>query len=129
MRLFLDTSVLIDVLCARNGRRELLARLTREGHALATSALNIAEVYAGMRPGEENETEMFLGALDCYSLTPIESRRAGHIKREWAGKGKTLSLADTIVAAIALEHQCALMTDNRKDFPMQTLQQYPLDEE
>jgi len=129
MRLLLDTTVLIDALRFRHGRRELLADLARGGHTLATSALNIAEVCAGMRPGEDARTEAFLGALDCYDLTGRSARLAGSLKREWARKGKTLTLADTIVAAIALEHECTLMTDNRKDFPMAGLQQYPLPEE
>jgi len=128
MRLLLDSSVIIDVLRGRKGRRELLAELTRAGHQVATSALNVAEIYAGMRSSERSETELFLSALDCYPLTLVEARRAGQIKREWAEKGKTLSLADTIVAATALERDCVLMTDNRKDFPMRELEQYPLNE-
>jgi predicted nucleic acid-binding protein len=36
-----------------------------------------------------------------------------------AKKGRTLVLADMIIAAIGLEHGCSLMTDNRKDFPME----------
>jgi predicted nucleic acid-binding protein len=31
-----------------------------------------------------------------------------------------------IIAAIAIEKQCSLMTDNRKDFPMAELSLYPL---
>jgi len=57
VKLLLDTSVLIDVLRRRNGRRELLAELVRAGHTLSTTALNIAEVYGGMRPGETAPTE------------------------------------------------------------------------
>jgi hypothetical protein len=38
MRLLIDTSVLIDVLRLRRGRRELLAELARGGHSLATTA-------------------------------------------------------------------------------------------
>jgi predicted nucleic acid-binding protein len=38
----------------------------------------------------------------------------------------TLTLADTIIAAIALEHGCTLMTDNLKDFPIPELSHYPL---
>jgi predicted nucleic acid-binding protein len=126
MQLLLDTSVLIDALRLRRHRRELLAELTRAGHNLATSALNVAEVYAGMRIGEQAETEEFLGALECYELTRIAARQAGTLKSQWARKGRTLALADTIVAAIALEHGCILMTDNRKDFPMPELNHYPL---
>jgi predicted nucleic acid-binding protein len=126
MRLLLDTSVLIDVLRLRRGRRELLAELVQAGHMLATTALNIAEVYAGMRPDEAQKTEALLGLLDCYDLTGSSGRRAGALKRQWARKGRTLALADMIVAAIALENGCTLMTDNRKDFPMEEPEQFDL---
>ena len=126
MRLLLDTSVLIDVLRLRHRRRELLAELVQAGHTLATSALNIAEVYAGMRPDEAQRTEALLGALDCYELTGSSARRAGALKQQWAHKGQTLALADMIVAAIALERGCTLMTDNRKDFPMAELGKFDL---
>jgi predicted nucleic acid-binding protein len=128
MRLLLDTSVLIDVLRSRQGRRELLAELARGGHQLATTSLNVAEVFAGMRPDEQAQTETFLHALECYTLTREAGQLAGTLKNKWAHKGRTLTLADAIVAAIALERDCALMTDNRKDFPMPELEFYPLPE-
>ncbi|MFZ0952350.1 MAG: type II toxin-antitoxin system VapC family toxin [Candidatus Sulfotelmatobacter sp.] len=126
MRLLLDTSVLIDALRLRHGRRELLAQLVQAGHTLATTALNVAEVYAGMRPDEAQRTETLLGVLDCYELTGTSGRRAGALKQQWARKGRTLALADMIVAAIALERECVLMTDNRKDFPMEELDKFDL---
>jgi predicted nucleic acid-binding protein len=126
MRLLLDTSVLIDALRLRYRRRELLAELVRAGHTLATSALNVAEVYAGMRPEETQRTEALLSALECYDLTGTSARRAGSLIQQWARKGRTLTLADMIVAAIALEFGCTLMTDNRKDFPMEELDKFDL---
>ena len=81
MRLLLDTSVLIDVLRRRHGRRELLAELARNGHNLATTALNVAEVYAGMRPEEEAQTE---------ALVAIDVNTGKYV-------GKTARLEDTIV--------------------------------
>ena len=126
MRLLLDTSVLIDALRNRNRRRELLAELIRAGHDLTTSALNVAEIYAGMRSGEETRTENFINELECYELTRETAEVAGKLKNHWARKGRTLALADVIIAAIALENGCVLMTDNRKDFPMADLRQYPL---
>ena len=126
MRLLLDTSVLIDALRLRHGRRELLAELVQAGHTLATTALNIAEVYAGMRPDEAEKTEALLSALDCYDLTGTSARRAGALKQQWARKGRTLALADMIVAAIALQRSCTLMTDNGKDFPMEELDMFDL---
>jgi predicted nucleic acid-binding protein len=126
MRLLLDTSVLIDVLRLRHGRRELLAELARGGSTLATTAMNVAELYAGMRPEEEVRTEDFLAALDCYELTVAAGRLAGILKNKYARRGCTLTLADTIIAAIAMERRCTLMTDNRKHFPMPELDYYDL---
>jgi predicted nucleic acid-binding protein len=126
MILLLDTTVLLDVLRARRNRRVLLAELVASGHLLATAAINVGEVYAGMRVGEETRTEAFLSSLDCYPMTAAIARRAGSLKSAWAQKGKTLSLADMIVAATVLEHGLALMTDNRKDFPLPELNFYPL---
>ncbi len=126
MKLLLDTSILIDVLRLRNQRRELLAELVRGGHILSTTTLNIAEIYAGMRPAEEGRTEALLSSLESYELSGSSARLAGRLKNTWARKGHTLALADAIVAATAMERGCALLTDNRKDFPMPEVQLYPL---
>jgi predicted nucleic acid-binding protein len=126
MRIVLDTSVLIDVLRSRNQRRELLVEMVRAGHGLATTTLNITELYAGMRPGEEVKTEAFLEGLECFELTGTAARLAGKLKSVWAQEGHTLTLADTIVAALTIERKCTLLTDNRKHFPMDEVQLYPL---
>jgi len=62
---------------------------------------------------------LLLEDLLCCDLTGASGGRAGVLKQQWAKKGRTLVLADMIIAAIALEHGCSLMTDNRKDFPME----------
>jgi predicted nucleic acid-binding protein len=125
MTLLLDTSVLIDVLRARNRRPQQLAELVRAGHTLATTVLNVAELYSGMRRGEEGPTEALLGGLHCFELTGTAARIAGKFKFDWSLKGRTLAITDTIVAAIAIENRCELFTDNRKDFPMTELSLYP----
>jgi predicted nucleic acid-binding protein len=129
MQLLLDTSVLIDALRLRRGRRQWLAELVRAGHTLTTSALNLAEVHAGMRPEEEGRTKVFLGLLECHEITASVAEVAGRLKSQWSQKGRTLTLADMLVAAVALEQGCPLATDNRKDFPMPRLQLYELPEE
>ena len=126
MQILLDTSVLIDALRLRRGRRQWLAELVRAGHGLATSALNVAEVFAGMRPEEEARTKDFLSALQCHEITAEVAEIAGKLKSQWARKGRTLTLADMMVAAAALGQGCPLATDNRKDFPMRELDLYPL---
>ena len=126
MIVLLDTTVLIDVLRGRQDRRTLLAELAVSGHTLATAAINLGEVYAGMLPEEETQTEFFLGSLECYSMTAAIARRAGKLKGLLGRKGRTVALADMMVAATALEHGLTLMTDNRKDFPLAELMFYQL---
>ena len=126
MKLLLDTTVLIDVLRNRNGRRELLADIVRTGHTLCTSSMNIAEVYSGLRAGEEVRTEALLDGLEEFEIGGRAARAASKLKMTCSKKGRTVSLADAIVAAIVIEQGCALLTDNRKDFPMPKLRLYPL---
>jgi len=120
----LDTSVIIDALNHKRGRREILLGLVRQGHLLACCPINVTEVYAGLRPKEESVTEEFLRSLEYYHLTWPVARLAGLLKRDHSRKGTTLTVADATIAAVALIHELTLMTDNVKDFPMKDLVLY-----
>jgi tRNA(fMet)-specific endonuclease VapC len=122
----LDTSVIIDALNGKRGRREFLLSLVRQGHLLACCPINVTEVYAGMRPKEEAATEEFLRSLEYYHLTWPVARMAGLLKRDLARKGTTVTVADATIAAVAIVHELTLMTDNVKDFTMKDLTLYPL---
>jgi predicted nucleic acid-binding protein len=126
MIILLDTNILIDVLRNRGDRRDVLADLVERGHTLATSVVNVGEVYAGMRSQEATETDRLLRNIESYPMTYAIARHAGILKFAYSQKGKTLSLLDMIVAATALAHNCSLMTDNRKDFPVAELTLRPL---
>lgn len=123
---FLDTSVIIDALNNKRDRRGLLLDLLKQGHLLACCAINVAEVYAGLRPKEEKATEEFLRSLEYYHITWPVARLAGLLRRDHAKKGVSLSIADTTIAAVAIAHDLSLLTDNVKDFPMRDLTLYPL---
>ena len=122
----LDTSVIIDALNNKRDRRDLLLGLLKQGHLMACCPVNIAEVYAGMRPKEEAATEALLRTLEYYHITWPVARLAGLLKRDHGRKGVTLTLADTTIAAVAIFHELTLITDNAKDFPMKELSLYPL---
>jgi predicted nucleic acid-binding protein len=79
-----------------------LAELVSGGHTLATAAIHIGEVNSGMRPDEQAKTESFFSSLEFYPMTAAIARRAESLKYAWGTKGKTLSVADMIVAATAL---------------------------
>lgn len=91
-----------------------------------TTAVNIAEIYSGVRPDEEERTNSFMDSLECYEIGAKVGEHAGRMKNFWARRGKTIALPDVLVAAIAIEQGCTLLTDNRKDFPMPELKLYPM---
>ena len=122
----LDTSVIIDALLGKRGRAVLLQELLRQGHLLACCPINVAEIYAGMRPKEETPTAQFLKSLQYYEVSWEVARRAGLLKGDYARRGLTLSLADAMIAAVALTHGLPLLTDNVKHFPLKDLELYPL---
>ncbi|MEX2263354.1 MAG: type II toxin-antitoxin system VapC family toxin [Bryobacteraceae bacterium] len=122
----LDTSVIIDVLNKRQGRRELLLQLALQGNSLACCTINVIEVYSGMRPREKSFTDEFLAGLDYFEISWDVAELAGRLKYEWSRRGQSLSLPDATIAAVAIHHKLTLMTDNRKHFPMPQLQFYAL---
>ena len=119
--ILLDTSVIFDHFNARRGRTEFLDQLIQQGHVLACCSVNITEVYAGLRSGEESKTEAFIDSLEYLPVTPDIARQAGLLRRDWQKKGQTLSYADVTIAAVALTSAAPLLTDNRKHFPMPEL--------
>jgi predicted nucleic acid-binding protein len=125
----LDSSVIIDILNQKRNRAAQLAQLVREGNILACCAINVAEVYAGMRPAEAERTEQLLRSLAYYELTWEVARAAGRLKYHQARRGKTQSLADMMIAAVAMEKGLVLITDNVKDFAIDGLTIYPMKQE
>jgi predicted nucleic acid-binding protein len=119
-----DTNIIIDVIVNHKGHAALLERLLAEHHLLATCAVIVAEIYAGMREAEETITSALMESMEFLPITYEIAKHAGILRRDFARKGKTLSLADTTIAAVALAFKCTLITENAKDFPIPQLQLY-----
>jgi predicted nucleic acid-binding protein len=122
-----DTSVIIDVLRGVKGRGEALQQLVADGHLLACTAINVAEVFAGMRPKERAPTAALIDSFEHHDITRSVAEQAGLLRREWATRGRTLTLQDCLIASVALTHGLVLVTDNTKDFPMPELFRHSLD--
>jgi predicted nucleic acid-binding protein len=122
----LDTTVIIDTLNDKRNRKLLLLDLLKQGHLLGCCPINVTEVYAGLRTKEETATEQFLQSLQYYQITWPIARLAGLLKRDYARKGKAITISDATIAAVAIHHKLTLLTDNVRDFPMKELALFPL---
>ena len=121
----LDSSIIIDAINGKRGRRELIDQPIENGAEMACCSINITEVYAGLRPGEEIKTERLLRSLKFYPVTWEIAKQAGELQNVWRQQNRTLSLPDTTIAAVALANDLMLVTGNLEDFPMPELRLYP----
>jgi hypothetical protein len=113
--LVFDSDVLIDYL-----RDQPLAVAFLEGteQALAISAITIAELYAGVRDGEERQQlDSFVTAFTVLPLDGQPAQRAGLWRRQY-GPSHGTGLADALIAASVEAAGATLVTLNRRHFPM-----------
>lgn len=115
-RFLLDTTFIIDVLNGQRNRAAIMKELISQQHELACCAINVAEVYSGMRTPEKEKTEALLRSLEYVPISWEASRLAGYLHQDCKSRGKTLTLADMMIAAVCLAEALTLITDNRKDF-------------
>jgi len=120
LRVFLDTTVLIDALRGRPVTDRIRA-LRRAGPPPWVCAINVEEVWRGAFPSEYADLERFLAGLQMAPLGREEGRRAGSWRRDHAARGTTLSQADCLVAAAAVGIGARLATGNPGHFPMPEL--------
>ncbi len=112
----MDTDVVIDALRHRPHSRPLLEAWAARGLP-AVSAVTYLEVYQGLRPGEEDSTEVFLEGLASIPLDAHIGRRAGLLLRDAKAHGLTVGIADAVVAATALMMGVPLLTNNVRHYP------------
>jgi predicted nucleic acid-binding protein len=121
-----DTSLIIDLINDQSGRREFIKQLLQAEENLHCCTINVIEVFAGMRKGEEQLTTQWFDQFSYHDVTREIAQESGILLYQWRKKGKTLSLADATIAAVAIHYGLVLLTDNGRHFPMPELLRHPL---
>ena len=116
-QLLLDTTVLIDVLRGRPAA-DRLRRLRSGAPVPYVCAVNVEEVWRGLRPDEVAGAGRLVRGLRLAPLGRAEGEMAGEWRRSHADRGITLSQADCLVAAAAFGVGARLATGNPEVFPM-----------
>jgi len=114
-RFLFDTDVLVDYL---RGFPEAVQCVEERVRALATSALVVAELYAGVRDGDEREAlDALVLAFDVLPVDADVAEAGGLIRRDFGPRHGT-GLVDAMIAATAQRDDATLVTLSAKHFPM-----------
>ena len=123
----LDTTLLIEHLRGKRPAVNFITELMRQGHRLCVCCVNIAELYSGLSLEQGAQAKLLIDALDYCDSTPDAALQAGIYRYEFARRGISLSVTDTLVAAIAKANDAIIVTANIRHYPMKDIQaqQYP----
>jgi predicted nucleic acid-binding protein len=117
--LLLDTEVLVDYL---RGLPQAAAYLEAREERLLVSAITVAELYAGVREGDERRVlDRFVSAFEIVPITGEIAPKGGLYRRDF-GASHGVGLADALIAATAELNGAVLVTLNARHFPMLTVQ-------
>lgn len=116
----LDSDVIINFLAGRKDTVDLVNKLSNLSLP-ACSALTVIEVKVGLRPKDATMANELFKAMKIYPVDLAIAEKTWQLMQECKQKGRTIHLVDTCIAATCLVHNLALVTYNRKDYPMQDL--------
>ena len=113
-KLLPDTCAWIDFL--RGGQTPLAAVLEQSllSSEVMTCGVVLLELLQGIKsPREEELVQNALQALPHLEMTRNLWIKAGKLSSRLRSKGHILPLSDIIIAVLALEHNCAVLTVDR----------------
>ena len=113
--LLVDTDVMVDYL---RGSATGVAFLRKHTDRVVLSSIVVAELYAGVREGREQEDlDSLVSIFNVIPVTADIARAAGLLKRDFGGS-HGVGLADALLAATAMTEKAELATLNAKHYPM-----------
>jgi len=129
IKYLLDTGLIIRHLRGQRRIVQLMRRLGKSSR-LAISTVTLLEVYNGMYSDEEYATKKLLSRFTSLDMDRNVAERAGKLTRLLRERGHTIGIADTVIAATALQQDITLVTLNIAHFKLVPgVRIYPLDDD
>lgn len=118
MRAYIDSDVLIWHLRGERRALNFFRTFNQKGeYELWVGAMQRAEIVFFMRPGEEEETELFLAQFKTAPVDQAIIDTAGILYRQWHSS-HGIDVNDAILAATAMKTGGVIYCLNRKHYPM-----------
>ena len=118
MKVLLDTTVLIDHLRGLDEAAQYLSEVVARGNELWSVTIVRTEIFAGMRPKEEEATKELLGQIRWIEVDIELADAAGELALKYLQSHPGVDTVDYIVGAAAQSRDAELATTNIKHFPM-----------
>jgi len=118
-RFLLDTNILSDLACNPQGR--VAAHIAQVGDAaICTSIIVAAELrFGAAKKGSERLTthlERILSAIDIQPFDAPADAAYAQLRAQLEAAGSPIGGNDMLIAAHALATDCAVVTDNEREF-------------
>ena len=114
-RVLIDTDIIVDFFRGYNSTKRFFGNILKKNVQAFVSVITIAEIYAGIRGGEQEQIESFFLKYKEIPIYGTISKLAGLLKNRY-GKSHGLMLPDALIAATAIENRLTLYTNNIKHF-------------
>jgi predicted nucleic acid-binding protein len=118
MRILADSAFVIDYLKGVPEAEVRWKAIFADGDEPIVNEIVVCEVSAGLRPRDVRRFEAFLEPVEFVQPGPDAALLAGHWRAEARATGRTLGLADALIAATAHADNAAVLTRNTRDFAL-----------
>lgn len=116
-RYVLDTTFLVDHLRGDAAAHRRFRERNDGGDDLIVCAISAAETWSG-RASERDAADTLLRYLEFVQPGPASARLAGEFRAAAREQGRTLALADALIAATAVHLGATVLTRNVRDFEL-----------
>ncbi len=119
-KILLDTDIIIESLKGNEKIFSKIKGLKDEKVLFYVSPISIAEVYAGIRRGEEELIGDFFNSVISLPINDGIDIKAGEYLRLFS-KSHGLEIADALIAAVSFHNKARLFTLNKRHYPMRDI--------
>jgi predicted nucleic acid-binding protein len=118
MKLFFDSTVIVEIDRGNSEVQKLMKKLVRDEHELLISSVTVAEILTGAyRKGKVKEARKVLGQFQWIDMNGSVADKTGELMAQLYENGAPIEFQDVVIAASAEQEEAEkLVTSNTDHF-------------